>query len=166
MRYLELHLSHQCNLSCCHCYLGPSRPIALPLPDAVHITRQFSRNGGLRVLISGGEPLVYKDLKTYIARTNGLKIRRVLFTNGTLINTGNISWLNVDEIQFSLDGWVKGHERLRGKGTFERTMQGIHTAKDAGIPISFSTMIHRENLGEFDLMRDFINEMGAIEWGD
>jgi radical SAM protein with 4Fe4S-binding SPASM domain len=165
LRYLELHLSHRCNLKCRHCYLGASRENELPLAEALSVTEQFSENGGLRLLISGGEPLLYKDLRAYIAQTKELKIRRVLFTNGTLIRSENLSWLTVDEIQFSLDGWVKGHELLRGKGTFERTMKGIHAAKDAGIPISFSTMIHRKNLDEFDRMRDFITKMDAVEWG-
>ena len=165
LRYLELHLLHRCNLKCRHCYLGPSRPDVLPLADAVNITKQFSENGGLRLLISGGEPLLYKDLQPYIAQTNELKIRRVLFTNGTLITSETITWLTVDEIQFSLDGWLRGHERLRGEGTFEPTMNGIYAAKKAGIPLSFSTMIHRENLDEFDRMQEFMNEIGPIEWG-
>jgi radical SAM protein with 4Fe4S-binding SPASM domain len=137
----------------------------LPLADAVDITKQFSENGGLRLLISGGEPLLYPDLQTYIEQTNELKIRRVLLTNGTLINNENITGLNVDEIQFSLDGWLRGHERLRGKGTFARTMKGIYAAKKAGIPISISTMIHRGNLSEFERLQEFIVEIGAVEWG-
>jgi len=165
LRYLELHLLHKCNLNCRHCYLGPLEPIEMPIDHAVDITRQFSDSGGLRLLISGGEPLLYKDLKTYIEQTQTLKIRRVLFTNGTLINSRNIAWLDVDEIQFSLDGWKEGHEQLRGRGTFESTLQGIHMASDSGIPISISTMIHRYNLNEFDRIRDFIEEINAVEWG-
>jgi len=165
LRYLELHLLHKCNLSCRHCYLGPSQPIEMTVEDAVDITRQFSDNGGLRLLISGGEPLLYKDLKAYLEQTQSLKIRRVLFTNGILINSTNASWLDVDEIQFSLDGWKNGHEKLRGRGTFEPTIQGIHMANAAGIPISISTMIHRHNLDEFDRIREFIENINAIEWG-
>jgi len=165
LRYLELHLLHKCNLNCRHCYLGPLEPIEMPIDHAVDITRQFSDSGGLRLLISGGEPLLYKDLKTYIEQTQTLKIRRVLFTNGTLINSRNIAWLDVDEIQFSLDGWKEGHEQLRGRGTFEPTLQGIRMASDSGIPISISTMIHRYNLNEFDRIRDFIEEINAVEWG-
>ena len=165
LRYLELHLLHKCNLNCRHCYLGPLEPIEMPIDHAVDITRQFSDSGGLRLLISGGEPLLYKDLKTYIEQTQTLKIRLVLFTNGTLINSRNIAWLDVDEIQFSLDGWKEGHEQLRGRGTFESTLQGIHMASDSGIPISISTMIHRYNLNEFDRIRDFIEEINAVEWG-
>jgi radical SAM protein with 4Fe4S-binding SPASM domain len=165
LRYLELHLLHKCNLNCRHCYLGPLHPIEMPVDHAVDITRQFSDTGGLRLLISGGEPLLYKDLKTYLEQTRALKIRRVLFTNGTLINSGNIAWLNVDEIQFSLDGWEKGHEHLRGRGTFEPTLQGIHMATAAGIPVSISTMIHGYNLNEFERLREFIEKIHAIEWG-
>ena len=118
LRYLELHLLHRCNLKCRHCYLGPPRPDEMALADAVHITQAFSDLGGLRLLISGGEPLLYPDLRTYIEQTADAGIRRILFTNGTLITPDNIKWLDVDEIQFSLDGWGKGHEALRGKGTF------------------------------------------------
>ena len=54
---------------------------------------------------------------------------------------------------------------LRGAGAFERTMQGVQAAKEAGIALSFATMIHRGNVAEFVEMRDFMEEIGAIEWG-
>lgn len=165
LRYLELHLLHRCNLKCRHCYLGPPRPDEMPLNDALQITRSFSDLGGLRLLISGGEPLLYPDLRAYIVQTAGIGLRRILFTNGTRITSDNIKWLGVDEIQFSLDGWTRGHEALRGTGTFEKTINGVRIAADAGIPISFSTMIHKENLNEFDRMAKFVDEIGAVEWG-
>ncbi|MFH1977673.1 MAG: radical SAM protein [Pseudomonadota bacterium] len=165
LRYLELHLLHRCNLKCVHCYLSSPRSDEMLLSDAVSITREFSELGGLRLLISGGEPLLYRNLQAYIEQTSGFKLRRILFSNGTLINSNNTGWLNVDEIQFSLDGWAKGHESLRGAGTFELTMRGVFAAREAGIPVSFSTMIHRDNLDEFDRMRDFMRETDAVEWG-
>jgi sulfatase maturation enzyme AslB (radical SAM superfamily) len=165
LRYLELQLLHRCNLKCRHCYLGPPRPDELSLDDAVKIAREFAAHGGLRLLISGGEPLLYTHLKTFIEKTSGLQIRRVLLTNGTLISTKNIDWLQVEEIQFSLDGWRQGHDLLRGKGSFDRTLRGIRAARDARIPISIATMIHRGNLHEFQELRRFTEEIGAIEWG-
>lgn len=165
LRYLELQLLHRCNLKCVHCYLGPPNLCEMPLTDAINITNQFCDMGGLRLLISGGEPLLYQDLQEYLARIKDLKIRRVLFSNGTLINSDNISWLDVDEIQFSLDGWMKGHEALRGRKTFEKTIAGIQAARQADRAVSISTMIHRENLDEFDRMKEFIHDIGAVEWG-
>jgi radical SAM protein with 4Fe4S-binding SPASM domain len=165
LRYLELQLLHKCNLTCLHCYLGLLQQDYLPLADALKIAREFSSMGGLRLLISGGEPLLYRDLKTFLAETQNLPLRRVLLTNGTLINPKNVGSLKVEEVQFSLDGWAEGHDMIRGAGAFERCMRGIRTVRDAGIAISVATMIHRGNLDQFERMRDLVEEIGAIEWG-
>jgi hypothetical protein len=61
LRYLELHLTHRCNLRCVHCYIGePGCFPGMPMPDAVAVTRSFSDMGGLRLLISGGNPCCTK----------------------------------------------------------------------------------------------------------
>jgi radical SAM protein with 4Fe4S-binding SPASM domain len=165
LRYLELQLTHRCNLHCRHCYLGPAKNDDLLLEDALRITRDFSRHGGLRLLISGGEPLLYPHLEEFIAATGNLQIRRILITNGTLITDKNASELKVEEVQFSLDGWHQGHEMLRGAGSFGLTMRGIQAVRKAGIPISIATMIHRGNVNEFEQIQQFIKEAGATEWG-
>jgi radical SAM protein with 4Fe4S-binding SPASM domain len=165
LRYLELQLSRRCNLSCRHCYLGPPRPDELALEEALSIVREFEEMGGLRLLISGGEPLLYPHLREFIEATGGLKIRRVLLTNGTLITAKNAPWLGVEEIQFSLDGWQWGHDMLRGAGTFASVIAGIRAARDEGIPVSIATMVHRGNLDEFDMLRRFTEEIEAVEWG-
>ncbi len=164
LRYLELQLLHRCNLQCRHCYLGDKKQDMLLLDDALAIAHQFSSLGGLRLLISGGEPVMYPYLKDFIAETSDLKLRRVLLTNGTLITKKNISWLSVDNIQFSLDGWQQGHDVLRGPGTFERTLRGVQLARQAGIPVSLATMIHKGNLDEFKRLQDFAEEIGATAW--
>ena len=166
LRYLELHLTHQCNLRCAHCYIGDRGGIAdMPVSEAVAITREFSDMGGLRLLISGGEPLVYKGLESYLREISGLKVRRVLLTNGMLIDWDTIKWLDVHEIQFSLDGWQAGHDRLRGGGAFARLMEGIRAAQAFGVDISFSTMVHPYNTDQFDRMAAFVKDVEAVEWG-
>lgn len=165
LRYLELQLTSRCNLACLHCYLGPAGRQDMALADAVRIAQAFSDLGGLRLMVSGGEPLLYGALQTFLAQTANLKLHRVLFTNGTLLTDDMMDGLKIEEIQFSLDGWMKGHDMLRGPGTFARTLRGVQAAKNAGIPLSFATMIHRGNLEEFEQMQRFIKDMGAIEWG-
>lgn len=165
LRYLELHLLHGCNLKCRHCYLGPPAGGRLSPEEAADIARQFAANGGLRLLISGGEPLLYAGLEKFLLQTEDLGIRRILFTNGTLVTNENIGSLHAEEIAFSMDGWRGGHEALRGENTFDPLMRGIEAAKSAGIDISFSTMIHSKNTGEFEQMKQFIKEVEAVEWG-
>jgi len=165
LRYLELQLLDRCNLNCLHCYNRTEKQNELDIKDALHITSEFADLGGLRLMISGGEPLLYKDLPLFLSEIAGLPIRKVLLTNGTLIDEKMISRLFVDEIQVSLDGWREGHDLLRGRGNFEKTLRGIKLIREAGIPLSIATMIHRGNLSEFDKMRAFIEEINAIEWG-
>jgi len=165
LRYLELQLTHRCNLKCRHCYLGPPGESVLALEDSLAIIETFAAHGGLRLLLSGGEPLLYPELKELIAATEGMKMHRVLLTNGTRINSENIYYLNVENIQFSLDGWQAGHELVRGPGTFLQALAGIDAARSAGIPVSIATMIHEGNLEEFDRLQSFVEEIEATEWG-
>ncbi len=165
LRYLELQLLHRCNLACRHCYLGPPRPEQMSLDDALAIAREFEEMGGLRLLISGGEPLLYPHLREFIEETAKLNFRRILLTNGTLISGTNAPWLTVEEIQFSLDGWRRGHDMLRGPGSFDRVMVGMLAAREAGIPVSIATMIHRGNLDEFERLKQFTGEIDAVQWG-
>lgn len=166
LRYLELQLTHRCNLRCGHCYIGqPPRVLDMPPETAAAVVREFSDMGGLRLLISGGEPLLYNPLDAFFTAIRDLPVRRVLFTNGTLLDPQAMARIDVHEIQFSLDGWKTGHDLLRGTGSFERTIEGVRIAREHGADISFSTMIHAGNIGEFDRMAAFIEETGVLEWG-
>jgi len=120
---------------------------------------------GLRVLFSGGEPLLYPDLSALNDALPRHALRKVLLTNGTLITERNHpDWCHFDEIQFSLDGLKEGHESLRGVGTFEQTMHGIEIARKKGVPVSIATMVHRHNLNEFDVMAKWMEELEVVEW--
>ena len=165
LRYLELQLLHRCNLRCRHCYLGPPRPTELPIEAALAIAGEFAALGGLRLLISGGEPLLYPHLRELLEKTRGLGLRRVILTNGTLITPDIARWLDAEAIQVSLDGWQRGHDLLRGEGAFAHTVAGIRTAREAGISVGIATVVHRGNLAEFDELARFVEEIEAVEWG-
>lgn len=165
LRYLELQLTNRCNLACKHCYLGEPGKTDLPLSSALSVLKEFEEMQGLRVLFSGGEPMLYPDLKALCRALTGFRLRKVLLTNGTLISEKNYpDWSCFDEIQFSLDGLKKAHERLRGKGTFERTMRALEMAGDKGIPVSVATMVHRYNLEDFESMSQQLEALGVVEW--
>jgi radical SAM protein with 4Fe4S-binding SPASM domain len=165
LRYLELQLTSRCNLTCKHCYLGEPTRADLSLSAVLSVLEAFEQMQGLRVLFSGGEPLLYPHLRALNETLPLYGIRKVLLTNGTLITTKNYhDWCHFDEMQFSLDGLQEGHERLRGTGTFEQTMRGIEAAGEKGIPISIATMVHRYNLKEFDALAKWIDDREVVEW--
>ena len=101
LRYLELQITDRCNLRCKHCYIDfRSAPLCKgrreePEPESFHelsldqiqtILREFEELQGLRVMITGGEPLLHRDFEAINQMLPDFLIRKVLFTNGLLLN--------------------------------------------------------------------------------
>lgn len=164
LRYLELLLTERCNLRCRHCYLGEAGTAELPLELVLATLAEMEDLQGLRVLLSGGEPLLYRSWPELNARLPDYELRFVLLTNGLLLSDEMIRTLNVPEVQLSLDGLQEGHEWLRGPGTWERTASRIPALVAAGRQVSVATMIHRGNLHELPAMRDWLLTQGVREW--
>ena len=104
LRYLELMLTESCNLRCRHCYLGEAGEQELPLAAVVQTLTEFQEMQGLRVLLSGGEPLLYSRWQELNERLPEFELRLVLLSNGLLLTDALIQGLNVHEVQLSLDG--------------------------------------------------------------
>ncbi len=164
LRYLELQLTTACNLRCRHCYIDGSKERLLPFETVKRVLKEFEELQGLRLLLSGGEPLLHPDFEKINDILPEFFLRKVLFTNGLLINEDLLKRLNVEEIQISIDGLEKGHDALRGKGTFKRALRGLEIAIKNGFDVSVATMVHRENMDEFDGMEDLFKSLGVKEW--
>ncbi|MCB9797219.1 MAG: radical SAM protein [Alphaproteobacteria bacterium] len=165
LRYLELQLTRRCNIKCKHCYLGEAQNVELPFERALSLLREFDEMQGLRVLITGGEPMLYKHFKELNERLPEFGIRKVLLTNGMYLQEENYEiWSNFDEIQISVDGLERGHEAMRGAGTWERTLRGVHAVKAMGMPLSLATMVHPENIDEFEEMAAWVESLDLMEW--
>ena len=128
------------------------------------ILTEFEEMQGLRVLITGGEPLLHSRFKEINEILPQFFIRKILFTNGLLLNKKVLKNLNVDEIQISIDGLEKAHESLRGKGTFKKALEAVKSAIDTGFEVSISTMVHPLNLGDFDDMEALFKGLGIKDW--
>jgi radical SAM protein with 4Fe4S-binding SPASM domain len=172
LRYLELQITTNCNLRCRHCYIGDSKQgksrVAkkdeLSLDQIRVILREFQEMQGLRVLISGGEPLLHSHFEEINRILPEFFVRKVLITNGLLLTTGILSSLNVQEIQVSIDGLEHGHDSIRGKGTFRSAFASVKKALDAGFQVSVSTMVHGGNLKDFQGMETLFKSLGIKDW--
>ena len=119
---------------------------------------------GLRVLITGGEPLLHSKLVEINEMLPQFSIRKVLFTNGLLLKKALLKKLHVDEIQISIDGLEDAHDSLRGKGTFRLAMDALNLSIHSGFDVSIATMVHPKNLGDFDKMEKLFKDKGIKEW--
>jgi radical SAM protein with 4Fe4S-binding SPASM domain len=81
-----------------------------------------------------------------------------------LLKKEHLKALKVDEIQVSLDGLEHAHDKIRGSGTFQRSLEAMKHALDAGFDVSVSTMVHRHNRADFDNMEQLFKKMGVKDW--
>lgn len=164
LRYLELQITDACNLYCRHCYLGDGAHHELSLAQIRDVLREFEDMQGLRVMITGGEPLLHRSFDAINEILPDYSIRKALFTNGMLLRKEILRSLKIDEIQVSIDGLETAHDALRGHGTFCGAMEAVRNSLESGLDVSISTMVHRENLLDFDEMEHLFKNMGVKEW--
>jgi MoaA/NifB/PqqE/SkfB family radical SAM enzyme len=164
LRYLELQITDRCNLRCQHCYIGEGKKEDLSFEKTEQILREFEDIQGLRLLLSGGEPLLHPHFWKINQILPDYAFRSILLSNGTLITEEVAQKLQVHEVQVSLDGMKEGHESLRGKGTFEKALRAIENLQTAHIQVSIATMIHQKNLKEFSELSSLIQSKNIKEW--
>lgn len=164
LRYLLLHINDRCNLKCRHCFIGESGQKEISLEDVVLVADELEAMQGLRLMVSGGEPLLHRDFRAIDDYLAGKDLRVILMTNGTLLDERVIARLCVEEVQVSLDGMKQAHEQIRGPGTFDRTLEALRLLREAGIDASVATMIHSGNLNDFEVMAELMQELEVREW--
>ena len=164
LRYLQLHITERCNLNCGHCYLGEKEERDLEFETVRKALDEFSPNG-LKLLITGGEALLHRRFWEIVELASRYPIRIELLSNGTMITPTVAKKLSkhIHSVQISLDGTKAGHEYLRGKGSFEKTINGIKNASKF-LDVSIATMVHKHNLCEFEELEKLIETLGAKEW--
>ncbi len=166
LRYLEVQITNQCNLKCRHCYIEKHPPQNLSPTAIKKVLNEFNHLQGLKVLISGGEPLLYPQIEEILEFLKTLKLRKILLTNGMLICPSLISLLkSFHEIQISLDGLKNGHEYYRGKNTFHKAVQAIELCLQEDFDVSVATMLHPGNLVEIEQLSLLLHDLGVSRWG-
>ncbi len=164
LRYLELQLTSKCNLRCKHCYIGDVSDRELSTEQVRSVLKAFEEMQGLRVLLTGGEPLLHSRFDEINEMLPDLHLRKVLFTNGILVKKDVLNRLKVHELQVSIDGMKSAHDALRGSGTYDLALNTLRRTLDSGFEISVATMVYPGNLGDFDAMEELFRSLGVKEW--
>ena len=136
----------RCNLRCSHCYTTSPRDMPeLNTKEAVEFIHHLGVLGVPMVFLSGGEPLLRKDIEVILKELHGIGIKVILSTNGTLI-TPEVARLIKDTgvlyLAVSLYGPQEVHDGLtRTEGAFDRIVKGIEILKDYEIPMCIKTVV-------------------------
>lgn len=166
---IYFHVTKACNLRCAYCYFSAGDPMdkELSTEDALLVLKSASLLKPRRVVFTGGEPLLRKDiLKLARAlKSIGNGIHLCITTNGTLINEENAKDLvkNFDEIRISIDGFKEINDAMRGKGTFEKTMNAFRCVLNAGGDPVASVTITSLNLPHLKDFMHFLLRNGILK---
>jgi radical SAM protein with 4Fe4S-binding SPASM domain len=156
-----------CNLKCRHC-LSDSGRVGRDELTTSECKRLIDTLAALKVFhisISGGEPLIRKDLFELMEYSSLKNIGIELLTNGTLVNDETIRRLRdipLFTVQVSIDGIGQTHDDFRGlPGAYERALNAVRLFRDAGCEVVVSSAVTRRNLGQIPEIIDTAIELGA-----
>lgn len=167
--YFQWHITDRCNLRCSHCYQSDysySSELSLEELKAIadeinHTLARWKRDG--RIAITGGEPFIRRDifdLLHYLEQQPQTKKIGIL-TNGTFIRE-NIQLLKrltkLCYIQLSLEGRRKKNDEIRGKGVFDKVIEGTNILNDVDVPVRWMVTLHKENVAEVPFIIDLALE--------
>ena len=138
-----------CNLKCEHCYAQSDGKVypQLSTEEAKAMIDDLAAFGAPVLLFSGGEPTMRPDLLELMRYAKDACMRVVISTNGTLITkqmAADFAEVGLSYVGVSFDGDPETHDRFRGvKGSFDRAIEGLHNAQDAGIKVGLRFTINR-----------------------
>jgi heme d1 biosynthesis radical SAM protein NirJ len=146
------NLIRRCNLACQHCYsISADVDFAGELTThEIYTTMDDLKAFGVPVLIlSGGEPLLHRDIFAIAARARSIGFYVGLSTNGTLIDDATarrIAAVGFDYVGISLDGIEATHDRFRRKaGAFAASLEGVRRCRDVGVKVGLRFTLTRDN---------------------
>ena len=170
LRVLLIEITQKCNAACDHC--GSRCDIhseeILSAEEIVDVFRDIkdSFGTGTMINITGGEPLMRKDLFDIMEQAHSMGFDWGMVTNGTLINDSVIEDMKrtgMKTITVSIDGVGETHESLRHlPGSYERILQHLKKLKDADfldcLQVTFTS--NRRNYKELPKLYEDLSEIG------
>ncbi len=163
---VSFEVTRRCNARCKHCHLGGRIEESVAPPERYQeICRQVKP---LAILISGGEPLLRKDLVDVVTSLHnpGGPPYIAITTNGWLLNYETYEVLRqagVDRFSISLDYPDERHDEFRNMpGLFNHIRNFIKRLDhNKPKPINISCVVHRHNYRELPKIAELGNQWGV-----
>ncbi|MGM9952547.1 MAG: radical SAM protein [Intestinibaculum porci] len=164
-----VHVTNMCNLHCIGCYSNNksrNRDIDLSKQDMFKVIDQLKSININQLVISGGEPLLRKDIIDIIEYAKDIcKIGEIiLITNGTIGDNDLYSKLTkwVDKVAVSLDTFNANVDHyLRDRGIYNKIIQNIRNMQVSGLKISILPTIHHKNVHYVEKYVELAKKLGT-----
>ena len=165
---LLAELTHRCPLHCPYC----SNPLELTRGDRELTTHEWTRVltearalGVLQLGLSGGEPLVRRDLEAIVSHAHALGLYTTLVTSAVGLTEARTTALRdagLEHIQISFQEASAGaNDRIAGTASWEAKLRAAEWARASGMAFTVNVVLHRENLDHLEEIIALAARLGA-----
>ena len=157
IRDLRVSLTDRCNFRCFYCLPHGEPPMApkeqmLSYEEIEYIAEIFVSLGIEKIRLTGGEPMMRRNIETLIRKLSALKPNLhdlALTTNGYFLpdRAQSLKDAGLDRVTISLDSLQREmFRKMTGVDVLDRVLEGIEAAKRAGlVPIKINAVIVRDH---------------------
>jgi MoaA/NifB/PqqE/SkfB family radical SAM enzyme len=150
---IDIAYSYACNLTCEHCTASgfkKSGARKLTPHDLRRISDEADVLGLCQFCISGGEPLIFKDLDEVVQALQPDKFHLAMSTNGHFMTADmarHLKAIGVDKVKISLDDFdeAKHDANRRDEGAYKKAIDAMLHAKEAGLSVVIQTVVTHQN---------------------
>lgn len=162
LRSIHFDITSICNERCVHCYIPHEYKTKAIDPELFfRVLEEGRKLNIIHVTLSGGEPLMHRDIINFLARCRELDLSVNVLSNLTLLSKDILfemkknPLLSVQTSLYSMDPLV--HDSITGReGSFKKTLNGILQIRSIGIPVQISCPVMKQNKDRF---------LDVIHWG-
>jgi pyrroloquinoline quinone biosynthesis protein E len=165
---LLAELTYRCPLACAYC----SNPLnladyndELSLQEWQRVLFEAQELGVLQCHLSGGEPLLRRDLVDIVATANGLGLYTNLITSALGLSRQRAQELKaagLDHVQVSIQADKPAEsDRIAGTPSFRRKIEAMGLVKELGWPLTVNVVLHRQNIDRIADVLRLAEEVGA-----
>jgi pyrroloquinoline quinone biosynthesis protein E len=167
---LIAELSYRCPLRCPYC----SNPLDIGAAayrnelETEHWARAFgeaARLGVLQLALTGGEPMLRRDLPELCEAARDAGLYSSLITAGTLFDEARAAELKragLDHVQISIQSPDPAdNDRIAGNRSFAKKIAAAQLAKRLEFPLTINCVLHRQNLDRIEQILELALELGA-----
>ena len=166
-------VTQACDLACVHCRASaqPDRhPEELSTEEGKALIQQIADWKVPVFVLTGGDPIKRPDLFELIGHARSLGVHVSLTPSATPLLTREIIFqlkaAGLARLAVSLDGArAETHDAFRGmSGSYERTLNAVRWANEAGLPVQINTTFSRRNIAEIDAIVSLMEELRITLW--
>lgn len=166
LRSLHIEISNECNERCVHCYIPHKYKTKSINPELFYrIVEEGKDMNIINVTLSGGEPLLHRDIISFLKKCRELDLSVNVLSNLTLLSDELIGEMKknpllcVQTSLYSMDESI--HDSItKVKGSHKKTKNNLLKLLEAGIPLQVSCPVMKQNKDTFNDVIAFCNEKG------